>query len=103
MVERHDRTATHRLHARSRQVRLRAIKAQLSASSTLCKLMEAAVDHGRTDELHNLIGKLRETLASVDRHLDEPHHVPKESLADVRDQLARLERRVAAIEKRLKS
>ncbi len=82
-------------------MRLRSIEAQLSAGSTLCRTMEATIGRGGTEDARNLLGQLRHTLESVRRHLDEPHHVPQESLAEARDQLAQLETQVLAVEKRL--
>ncbi len=102
MIETHGIEKTHGLRATGAEVRLRAIRAQLSAGFTLCQLMEAAVGLSRTDEVRKLSGKVRRTVESVRRHLDEPHHVPEASLAEARDQLAQLETRVLGIEARLK-
>jgi energy-converting hydrogenase A subunit M len=97
MAARFDHAKPVRLHARSAQVRLRAINAQISAGFTLCKLIEIDIGRGRTDEAHKLIGKLRKMVETVRRHVQEPHHLPTDSLTDVRQELVQLEERVLAV------
>ncbi len=82
-------------------VRLRAIKAQLSAAVTLCALAEGDITYRRIDNAHLVIERVRHTVDSVRRHLDEPNHVSPSSLPEVRGQLAQVEKRVLALQGRL--
>ncbi len=84
-------------------VRLRAIKAQLSTAVTLCVLAEGDISKRKIDQAHLVIERVRHTVDSVRRRLDAPNHVSPSSLPEVREKLAQLERRVAAIEKRFKT
>ena len=104
----HAREKAQRLRARSAELRLQSIKAQLSTGFTFCGLVESDISpksnisKTRIDEAHNVVARLRHTVESVRKHLDEPHHVPPDSLADARDELERLENRVIAVEERLR-
>ncbi len=83
-------------------VRLRSIKAQLSTAVTLCALAEGDISKRKIDQAHLVVESVRHTIDSVRRHLDEPNHVSPSSLPEVRDQLAKLEKRVLSIEARLR-
>ncbi len=82
-------------------VRLRAIKAQLSAAVTLCALAEGDISNRRIDNAHLVIERVRHTINSVRQHLDEPNQVSPSSLPEVRDQLAQMQERVLALQSRL--
>ncbi len=92
---------TNRAHATPAEVRLRAVRAQLSAAVTLCALAEGDISNRRIDNAHQVIERVRHTINSVRQHLDEPSHVSPSSLPEVREKLAQLERRVLGIERRL--
>ncbi len=83
-------------------VRLRAIKAQLSTAVTLCVLAEGDIIKRKIDQAHRVVERVRRTIDSVRWHLDEPNQVSPSSLPEVRDQLAKLEKRVLGIEARLR-
>ncbi len=90
--------ARERTQATGAQVRLRAVRAQLSACSILSALAKFDIAHSRVDDAHKLKGRLGKVLEVVRRHLDESHHLPPESLTAVRDELAKVERLVREIE-----
>ncbi len=82
-------------------MRLQAIKGQLSCGFTQCSFLATAIAGGRTGEAHRFLGKLRQIVKSVRRHLDEPNHVLPDSVSELRDVLEQLEGRIRAIEARL--
>ncbi len=96
-----EQSDTPHLHARSAEVYLRGIRAQISAGFTLCSSLEIEMGGGRIDDAEKLAGKVRRTVASLRRHLDEPIHVSPHSDADVRDGMAQLEYRLGALEAQL--
>ena len=102
------REKAQRLRASSAELRLRSIKAQLLTGFTFCELVESSISpkshisQTRIDEAYSVVSRLRHTVELVRKHLDEPHHVPPDSLADARDELKRLKNRVIAVEERLR-
>ncbi len=87
-----------RTQATPAQVRLRAIRAQLKACSTMCEVANADLARGRADDAHKLKDRLSHSLESVRRRLDQPQYVPPESVSCISEELAALERRLREIE-----
>ncbi len=83
------------------EVRFRAIKTQLSTGSTLCALAEMDIDNRRIESAHRVLGRVRHTVESVRRRLDDPNYVSPYRLPEVRDQREQLEQQVLAIQARL--
>jgi hypothetical protein len=92
----------HRLRVEAAQTRLCAIESQLSFGFTLCVMAERELAYGHADEARLLIEKVQYVSKTVDRHLDEPNHVPPDQVAGCRYQLAQLESRILKIEAQLK-
>jgi hypothetical protein len=91
-----------RLHDISAQSRLRAVETQLSLAFTACALAETEILYRRADETDKLLHKLRHYAETIRRHLNDPKHLPRVAVANLRQQLTQLERRTGAIETRLR-
>ncbi len=91
---------THGLGEKSAEVRLQAIRTQLSTAFTLCEVVGTDIACRRSEEAHKLIEKLWHTVESVRHHLEEPHHVAPDFLTEIREELARRERRILALQER---
>ncbi len=90
-----------RLHIAAAQARLRVIESQLSLGLTLCAVAETEILYGRIGEARRVTEKVRRAVDSARYHIDEPNHVPASSTADLRDQLAKLKKRLAAVESKI--
>ncbi len=91
----------HRPRPTAGEVRLRAIKAQLSTGFTLCELAERDLSNRRPDNAHQTVERVRHTIETIRQHLDEPNYVSPNSLSELRGQLAQMEKRVLAVQSRL--
>jgi hypothetical protein len=83
------------------QTRLQAIKARLSLALTFCSLAETELDYGELAAARKLLRIVRQTAESVSSHLEKPNYVPAEHLAELNEQLMRLESRMSSITVRL--
>ncbi len=91
-------TTEERLRARTRELRLQAIHAQLSAASTLCLVAKNEITYGDFRQARMAIESVRQAMESVRGHIAEPNHVPPDSLPPIRHELGRLERYLAETE-----
>jgi hypothetical protein len=80
------------------ETRVQAIRSQLSACMTLCKIVTTEIDYGHLDKARELVGRLRKMANTVQRHLDEPRHVPTEYVYELRKELANLEAKILRFE-----
>jgi len=85
------------------QLRVRAMQSQLTAVSNLCSTAENAVTLGQVQLGLKAVQKAKHTAQWVRVHLEEPNHVPADSVSDIRGQLKELERRILALEAQLQS
>jgi hypothetical protein len=91
------------VRSRAVQLRLRAMRSQLIAASSLCFTAENAVALDQVQLGLDAVQKAKHTAQSVRVHLDEPHHIPADSVAAISDQLAELEKRISKVEARFHS
>jgi len=89
------------ISARSALLRLRAVRLQLETAFTVCSTAENALLLRRVREARQAIQNAKHTAHWVHVHLDEPNHVPADSLADTRDTLVELESLVSRLEAQL--
>ena len=92
-----DITDTQAVRATAAQGRLQAVQAKLSLASTLCERAEQEIGCGHIDEARTAMERVRRIGRFVRVHPNHPHHVPANSLAETREQLAELERRLLAM------
>jgi hypothetical protein len=92
-----------RVRVAAAEMRLQAIHCQLSVCFTFCSMAETEVNLGQAVVARELILKVRHAAQTVQRHLDEPAHVPANRLEEARDRLAQLESLVCSIEAQLKN
>ncbi len=90
-----------RLRARTRELRLQAIDAQLLAATTFCRVAKNGIILRDFHKAQMAIEHARQAMETVRRHIAEPNHVPPESLSQVRHELKQLEKSIAKIEPRL--
>jgi hypothetical protein len=88
------------VQSRAAQLRIRAIQLQLLAAFNFCSTAQNALVLGRVQCFREAIENARHTAQTVRVHLDEPHHVPADSIAGIRDRLAELERQLSRLEAR---
>ncbi len=88
---------------KARLTRLQAMHSQLTSALKLCSAAENALVLGHIQLGHNAVTKARHTAHWIRVHLEEPNHIPVDSVASTRDRLAELEERVSTIEARLKA
>lgn len=87
--------------ARSAQLRLRAMELQLAAAFSHCEAAESALLLDRVQNARHAIDRARHTVHSVRCHLDEPKHIPTDSVAGLRHKLGAIESLVSRLEGRL--
>ena len=95
-------TETQHLHATAAECRLRTVESQVSLGFTLCTLAETEIHYDRPDEAIKLLCKLRHHAGTIRNHLDEPNYLPRTAISDLRRQLTQLEKRIEAVESRLR-
>jgi len=84
------------------QLRLRAIQSQLDAAFTYCSTAETALTVlGRVENARRAIEKARRAAELVQAHVNEPNHVPADSVDRINERLTELDTRVSSIEARL--
>lgn len=91
-----------RLHEEAAESRLRVVESQLSIAFTLCAIAETQMKYSRLDEATQLLKRLQHHAKTIRLHLDEPDHLPKAAVPDLRKQLTKLEERTEDIESRLR-
>lgn len=90
-----------RLHRTAAASRLRAVESQLSLAFTLCSIAETEIQFRRPDEALKVVVKLKHHAETIHHHLNEPNHLPRAAISDLRKELAQLKRLVGKIESRL--
>jgi hypothetical protein len=83
------------------QLRLEAMQTQLAAAFLYCSTAENALNLGRIENGLQAIEKARHTAQAVRAHLNEPNHVPEDSVAGVQDRITELDTCISRIERRL--
>ena len=91
------------VRSRAARVRLQAVRTQLTAALNYCSTAENALVFGQTEKGRQAIERATHTAQSVHAHIEEPNHLPTDSVASVRDQLAELHRKISNIEARFPS
>jgi hypothetical protein len=91
-----------RLRETAAQCRLRVIESNLSLAFTLCALAETQILYGRRDEALQCVEKVQQHVKTIRIRLDEPDHLPKTAISDIREQLSQLDKRTAEIESSLR-
>ena len=87
------------VRAQAAQFRLQAVESQLSAAFTFCSVAKTAQGIGEVQHGCKAIKHARHTAQTVRVHLDEPDHVPADSLPDILDRLSELEEQLSRLEK----
>ena len=87
-----------RLHQTAAESRLRAVESQLSLALTLCAIAETELRYSQTDEAIKVVNKVRHHAETIRVHLDEPNHLPRIAIPDLRKQLEQVKKRIAKIE-----
>jgi hypothetical protein len=83
------------------QLRLRAMESQLDAAFNYCSTAQNALAVlGRVKDARRAIENARHTAESVRAHVNEPNHVPADSVAGINDRLAELGGRISRVETR---
>ena len=96
-VENQRTRETERLQAIAAQSRLQAIQSQLALGFTLCTLAETQIRIGQFAEARRIVDKVEQSAETIRFHIDEPNHVPKDSIEDLHKHLTQLEIRVGQI------
>ncbi len=89
------------LRARTRELRLQAIDAQLLAATTFCRVAKNGIILRDFHKAQMAIEHARHAMELVRRHIAEPNHVPPESLPEIRRRLKQLEKSIAKTEPQL--
>ena len=84
------------------QLRLRAMHSQLTSASNFCSTAENALIAGRLQLGLDAVERAKHTVQRVRTHLEEPNHVPADSVAGIRDRLVELEKQISELEVRLR-
>jgi hypothetical protein len=80
------------------EFRLRAIESQLSLGLTLCKIAETQLRYSRRDEAIKVVNKIRHHAETIRFHIEEPNHLPKIAVPEIRKRLEQLDKRTDEIE-----
>jgi hypothetical protein len=91
------------VHPQSAELRARAIRSKVAAAGTLCSVAGNALILGNTQTAHEALEKVKRTAEWVRVHLNDPHHVPADSVADLVDLVAELDRVIFPLESRISS
>lgn len=84
------------------QVRLQAMELQLTSAFNYCSTGENALAVlGRVATAQHSIEKARHAAEKVRTHVEEPNHVPADSVTGINERLAELDRRIFDIEGQL--
>ena len=98
MAPGYNRDETEKLRATAAEMRLQSIKAQLSAAFTFCRTIETDLSLERVDVASKLLQRVRHAFEVIRDHLNEPGNVPPQKVHEARNELARLEARIAEVE-----
>ena len=84
------------------QTRLRLIESELALGLTFCIVVENDLYMGELDAAQRFKGKLEHLIALLRRSVNATAGLPGEQMEELQSRLAKLERRVSAVESRLK-
>lgn len=98
----HYATEIAHLHKTAAESRRRVVESQLALAFTLCAVAETEIRYSRPDQAIKVIKKVRHHAETIRFHLDEPNHLPKNGISDLRKQLGQLRKRTDEIESRLR-
>ena len=90
------------LHRQAGEFRLKGIETQLSLAVTLCAIAETEIRYTRLDEAIKVLNKVRHHAETISIHIDEPDHVPRAAIPNLRKQLVQLKKRIDEIELRVR-
>ena len=65
-------------------------------------IAETNIRYGRPDQALKLVNKLRHHAATIRIHLDEPNHLPRIAIPNLRKTMTQVEKRTKEIESRLR-
>ena len=86
---------------RPAQLRLKAMQSQLDAAFIHCATAETALTVlRRVEDARRAIEKARHTAEVIRAHVNEPNHVPAESIARINGRLRELDKRISNIKAR---
>ena len=91
------------LRSRAAQLRLQAMRSQLTAATNFCLAAENALIVGRLQLVGDAVERAKHTVQQVRAHLEEPNHIPADSVAGIRDRLEELEKQISDLEAGLQS
>jgi len=99
-----DRYTTELAHLQrtAAESRLRAVECQLSLAFTLCAIAETEIRYGQPREATEVMNKVRHHAETIRVHLDEPNHLPRTAISELRKQLTQLKKRTEEIESSLR-
>ena len=103
MTAEKNRRSSVALRSRAAELRASAIISQLTSAFTQCSVANTALALCHVQRGRDAVENARHTAQVVRAHLDEPDHVPPDSAAGLRDQLAELEKEISNLEARLQS
>jgi hypothetical protein len=79
-------------------IRAESIRTQIKSVDTFCGLAESELRQQAHGEAGMIQSKIREAMARIAHHLDEPGHVSSDAVAELRSMFATVETRVQRIE-----
>jgi phage shock protein A len=86
------------VRSRAAQLRLQAMRSQLTSAFSFCLTAENALALGQVQLALRAVQNAKNTVQSVRGHLEEPNHVAADSMAGIHDQLTELERQISNLE-----
>jgi hypothetical protein len=97
-----DVTPPNLVWSKAMQLRMKAMRSQVDAALNICSTADNALMLQKFQLARQAIGHAKRTALWVRVHLDQPDHVPAASMGALREGLAKLERQVFCLERRLK-
>ena len=95
-------TARAKASLRNASIRLRAMESQLTSAFNYCSTADNALTIlGRVEHARRATERARHVAEVVRAHLNEPNHVPADSVAGIKKRLAELDEQIAIIKARL--
>lgn len=83
------------------QLRMKAIQSQLDAAFTYCVTAETALSVlGRVENARRAIERARRAAELVRAHVNEPNHVPADSVDRIKERLTELDSRISSLQAR---
>lgn len=89
-----------KVRSEAQRVRADAIRMQIEAGLTMCDAIEMEFDAERGQNVRARLEKIRHYVSVIQRHIDEPEHVPPESKPELLQRLTRFESRISELEDR---